>query len=95
MNEDFRYSIDLSTAQARAEKIIECIKRFRERTDFRRFEYTSHVRIAPTEVPHSQSPKLMSGVAKDMRQKLAPANDKALRSEATRMRFEALTGGGR
>jgi hypothetical protein len=53
MNDDFRYSIDLSMAQARAEKIIECIKRLREHHDIRRFEYTNHLRVAPTEIPHS------------------------------------------
>jgi hypothetical protein len=53
MNDDFRYSIDLSTAQARAEKIIECIKKLREHHDLRRFEYTNHLRVAPTEIPHS------------------------------------------
>jgi hypothetical protein len=53
MNDDFRYSIDLSMAQARAEKIIECIKRLREQHDIRRFEYTNHLRVAPTEIPHS------------------------------------------
>jgi len=53
MNDDFRYSIDLSVARARAEKIIECIKRLRENHDIRRFEYTKHLRVAPTETPHS------------------------------------------
>jgi hypothetical protein len=53
MNDDISYSIDLSTAQARAEKIIECIKRLREQHDLRRFEFTRKVRIAPTEIPHS------------------------------------------
>jgi hypothetical protein len=54
MNDDFRYSIDLSMARARAEKIIECIKRLREHHhDLGRFEYTSHLRVAPTEIPHS------------------------------------------
>ncbi len=53
MNGDFHYSIDLSMAQARAEKIIECIKRLRELHDTRRFEYTDHLRVAPTEIPHS------------------------------------------
>jgi hypothetical protein len=53
MNDDFRYSIDLSMAQGRAEKIIECIKRLREHHDIRRFEYTKHLRVAPTEIPHS------------------------------------------
>ena len=36
-------------AQSRAEKIIECIKGWRER----RLEFTKHVRVAPTEIPHS------------------------------------------
>jgi len=53
MNDDFRYSIDLSMAQSRAEKIIECIKRLREHHDLSRFEYTNHLRVAPTEIPHS------------------------------------------
>lgn len=53
MADSFRYSIDLSLAQARAEKIIECIKRWREQCDIRRFEYTNHLRISPTEIPHS------------------------------------------
>jgi hypothetical protein len=53
MNRELRYSIDLSTAQARAEKIIECIKRWRELHDVGRFEYTDHLRVAPTEIPHS------------------------------------------
>jgi hypothetical protein len=53
MNGGFRYSIDLSMAQDKAEKIIECIKRLREIYDVRRFEYTNHLRVAPTEVPHS------------------------------------------
>jgi hypothetical protein len=53
MHDDFRYSVDLSTAQARAEKIIECIKRLRERHDLRRFEFTRQLRVAPTEIPHS------------------------------------------
>jgi hypothetical protein len=52
MGEDFRYSIDLSMAQARAEKIIECIKELRERYDVSRFEYTNHLRVTPTEIPH-------------------------------------------
>jgi hypothetical protein len=49
----FQYSIDLSMAQARAEKIVECMKRLREQHDLTRFEYTSHLRVAPTEIPHS------------------------------------------
>lgn len=53
MADHFRYSIDLSLAQARAEKIVECMKRLREQHDLRRFEYTDHVRVAPTEIPHS------------------------------------------
>ena len=53
MSDDFRYSIDLSMAQARAEKIVECMKSLRQQHDLRRFEFTSHVRIAPTELPHS------------------------------------------
>ena len=53
MNDDFRYVIDLSLAQAKAEKIIECIKRWRETHDIRRFEYTRHLRVAPNEIPHS------------------------------------------
>ena len=53
MQDDFRYSVDLSLAQARAEKIIECIKRWRESHDVSRFEYTNHLRVAPTEIPHS------------------------------------------
>jgi hypothetical protein len=53
MVDRFRYSIDLSTAQARAEKIVECMKRLREQHDLRRFEYTDHLRVAPTEIPHS------------------------------------------
>lgn len=53
MNDDVQYSIDLSTAKARAEKIIECIKGWRERHDIRRFEFTGKIRIAPTELPHS------------------------------------------
>ncbi len=53
MSDDFRYSIDLSMAQARAEKIVECVKQLRERYDLRRFEYTDHLRVAPTEIPHS------------------------------------------
>ena len=53
MNDDLRYSVDLSTAQARAEKIIECIKRLRKQHDIRRFEYTKQLRVAPTEIPHS------------------------------------------
>ena len=53
MVDHFRYSIDLSTAQAKAEKIIECMKRLREQHDIRRFECTEHLRIAPTEISHS------------------------------------------
>ena len=53
MDEDFRYSIDLSLAQAKAEKIVECIKEWRERHDLSRFEYTHHLRVAPYEIPHS------------------------------------------
>jgi hypothetical protein len=53
MDEDFRYSIDLSLAQAKAEKIVECIKEWRERHDLSRFEYTRHLRVAPYEIPHS------------------------------------------
>jgi hypothetical protein len=53
MTDDFRYSIDLSMAQARAEKVIECMKRLRDQHDLRRFEYTNHLRVAPTEIPHS------------------------------------------
>ena len=53
MVDHFRHSIDLSLAQARAEKIIECIKRWREQLDIRRFEYTDHLRVAPTEISHS------------------------------------------
>ena len=53
MADDFRYSIDLSMAQARADKIVECVKRLRELHDLRRFEYTNHLRVAPTEIPHS------------------------------------------
>ena len=53
MSDDIRYSIDLSTASARAEKIIECLKRWRQQHDISRFEFTKHIRIAPTELPHS------------------------------------------
>jgi hypothetical protein len=53
MGEDLCYSIDLSMAQARAEKIVACMKGLRQRHDIRRFEYTSHLRVAPTEIPHS------------------------------------------
>ncbi len=53
MGDDVHHSIDLSTARARAETIIECIKRWRERHDLRRFEYTKNIRIAPTELPRS------------------------------------------
>ncbi|MCK1492118.1 hypothetical protein IVB14_17250 [Bradyrhizobium sp. 180] len=53
MVDHFRYSIDLTMAQARAEKIVECVKRLREQHDVRRFEYTDHLRVAPTEIPHS------------------------------------------
>src|ERR1700744_4414365 len=53
MNDDFCYEIDLSLSKAKAEKIIECIKRWRERHDIRRFEYTGHLRVAPNEIPHS------------------------------------------
>lgn len=53
MNGDFIYSIDLSTAQAGAERIIECIKRLREQHNIRQFEYTDHLRVAPNEFPHS------------------------------------------
>jgi hypothetical protein len=53
MNDDFRYAIDLSVAQSRAEKTIECIKRLRKQYDICRFEYTNHLRVAPTEMPHS------------------------------------------
>jgi hypothetical protein len=53
MSDEIKYSIDLSTAKARAEAIIECIKRWREQNDIRRFEFTKHIRIAPTELPHS------------------------------------------
>jgi hypothetical protein len=40
-------------AQSRAEKIIECLKGWRERHDLKRFEFTKHVRVTPTEIPHS------------------------------------------
>jgi hypothetical protein len=53
MDDEFRYSIDLSRAQAGAEKIIACIKRWQEHHDIGRFEYTNHLRVAPTEIPHS------------------------------------------
>jgi hypothetical protein len=53
MADSFRYSIDLSMAQARAEKVVECIKRLRQQHDLRRFEYTDRLRVAPTEFPHS------------------------------------------
>jgi hypothetical protein len=53
MNDDVQYSIDLSMAQSRAEKIIECLKDWRKRNDIRRFESRKHVRVAPTEIPHS------------------------------------------
>jgi hypothetical protein len=53
MRDDLRYSIDLSTAQGGAERIVECIKRLREQHDIRRFEFTKHLRVAPTEFPHS------------------------------------------
>jgi hypothetical protein len=53
MNDDFRYEIDLSLSKAKAEKIIECIKRWRETHDIRRFEYTRHLRVASNETPHS------------------------------------------
>jgi hypothetical protein len=53
MSGDFRYTIDLSTAQKGAEKVVECIKRWRESHDLRRFEYTRQLRVAPNELPHS------------------------------------------
>jgi hypothetical protein len=53
MSDDLGYSIDLSTAQGGAERIIKCIKRLREQHDIRRFEFTKHLRVAPTELPHS------------------------------------------
>ena len=53
MSGDFRYTIDLSTAQKGAEKIVECIERWRESDDLRRFEYTRQLRVAPNELPHS------------------------------------------
>lgn len=53
MAEEFRTTIDLSLAQAKAEKIVECIKGWRERHDLSRFEYTHHLRVAPYEIPHS------------------------------------------
>jgi hypothetical protein len=53
MSDDLRYSIDLSVAQTGAERIIECIRRLREWHDTRPFEFTKHVRVAPTELPHS------------------------------------------
>jgi hypothetical protein len=53
MTEEFRTSIDLSLAQAKAEKIVECIEGWRQRYDVSRFEYTRHLRVAPYEIPHS------------------------------------------
>ena len=53
MPDDFRTTIDLSLAQAKAEKIVECIQGWRERYDVGRFEYTRHLRVAPYEIPHS------------------------------------------
>ena len=53
MADDFRYSIDLSLAAVRAERIIECIRQLRENNDLRRFEYTNQLRVAPTKIPHS------------------------------------------
>lgn len=53
MTDGFRYSIDLSQAQAGAEKIIDCIKRLQAQHDLRPYEYTRHLRVAPTEIPHS------------------------------------------
>ena len=53
MTDGFRYSIDLFIAQARAEKIIECIKQWQAEHDLRPFEYTNHLRVSPTSIPHS------------------------------------------
>jgi hypothetical protein len=53
MKDDFHYSIDLSTAQDGAAKIVECVKLLRQQYDLRRFEFAKHVRVAPTEIPHS------------------------------------------
>ncbi|MGY3451481.1 hypothetical protein [Bradyrhizobium sp. USDA 4353] len=53
MNDGFSYSIDLSLAQSRAEKIIECIKRWQAEHDLRPFEYTNHLRVSPTSIPRS------------------------------------------
>jgi hypothetical protein len=53
VTDDFRYTIDLSTAQKGAEKVVECIQRWRESHDLRRFEYTRQLRVAPNELPHS------------------------------------------
>jgi hypothetical protein len=50
---DLQFSIDLAMAQSRAEKIIECIKGWRERHDIQRFEFTKHVGLAAAEIPHS------------------------------------------
>jgi hypothetical protein len=53
MKDNFHYSIDLSTAKDGAEKIVECLRLLRRQYDLRRFEFTKHVRVAPTEIPHS------------------------------------------
>lgn len=53
MTDGFKYSIDLSLAQSRAEKIIACIKRWQAEHDLRPFEYTRHLRVSPTSIPHS------------------------------------------
>jgi hypothetical protein len=45
--------IDLTSAQAGAERTRETLRDLRRRFDLTPFEYTRRVRIAPTEIPHS------------------------------------------
>ncbi len=53
MADDFRYTIDLSLAQSRAEKVIACIQRWQAEHDLRPLEYARELRVTPTSIPHS------------------------------------------
>lgn len=50
---DISVTIDLSTAEAKADRARALLRDLRARHDLARFEFTRQVRIAPHEIPHS------------------------------------------
>lgn len=57
MLDDLEIILDLATAQRSAERVRDMLLDLRRRFDLSPFEYSKHIRIAPTEIPHSH-PKI-------------------------------------